>query len=85
MNAFPSKSLSDNRKSAIQNRKWAGLFAIVVVAFTVCGARAEAQQPTKVPRIGYLRLAPLPLTWAASRHSDRVCASLATWREKHCH
>ena len=54
MNAFPSKSLSDNRKSAIQNRKWAGLFAIVVVAFTVCGARAEAQQPTKVPRIGYL-------------------------------
>ena len=52
MNAFPSKFLSDNRKSAIQNRKWAGLFAIVV-AFTVCGARAEAQQP-KVPRIGYL-------------------------------
>jgi len=44
---------SDNRKSAIQNRKWAGLFAIVV-AFTVCGARAEAQQPGKIPRIGYL-------------------------------
>ena len=53
MNAFPSKFLSDNRKSAIQNRKWAGVFAIVV-AFTVCGARAEAQQPTKIPRIGYL-------------------------------
>jgi putative ABC transport system substrate-binding protein len=30
-----------------------GLFAIVV-ALTVCGARAEAQQPKKVPRIGYL-------------------------------
>ena len=52
---------SDNRKSKtcpelcrrIQNRKWAGFFAIVV-ALTVCGARAEAQQPTKVPRIGYL-------------------------------
>jgi hypothetical protein len=44
---------SDNRKSKIQNRKWAGLFAIVV-ALTVCGARAEAQQPKKVPRIGYL-------------------------------
>jgi putative ABC transport system substrate-binding protein len=42
-----------NRKSKIQNRKWAGLFAIVV-ALTVCGARAEAQQPTKVPRIGFL-------------------------------
>jgi ABC-type uncharacterized transport system substrate-binding protein len=53
MNAFPSKSLSDNRKSAIQNRKWAGLFAIVVT-LTVCGARVEAQQPTKVPRIGFL-------------------------------
>jgi putative tryptophan/tyrosine transport system substrate-binding protein len=54
-------SSSDNRKSKtcpelgrrIQNRKWAGLFAIVV-ALTVCGARAEAQQPTKIPRIGYL-------------------------------
>ena len=54
-------SCSDNRKSKtcpelgrrIQNRKWAGLFAIVV-ALTVCGARAEAQQPTKIPRIGYL-------------------------------
>jgi putative tryptophan/tyrosine transport system substrate-binding protein len=30
-----------------------GLFAIVV-AFTVCGARAEAQQPKKIFRIGYL-------------------------------
>jgi len=29
-----------------------GLFAIV--AFTVCGARAEAQQPGKVLRIGFL-------------------------------
>jgi putative ABC transport system substrate-binding protein len=46
-------SYSDNQKSKIQNRKWAGLFAIVV-ALTVCGARAEAQQPTKIPRIGFL-------------------------------
>ena len=44
--------LSDNRKSAIQNPKWLGLFAIIV-AFALCGARAEAQQPTKVPRIAY--------------------------------
>jgi putative tryptophan/tyrosine transport system substrate-binding protein len=44
---------SDNRKSKIQNLKWAGLFAIVV-ALMVCGARAEAQQAKKVPRIGYL-------------------------------
>jgi putative ABC transport system substrate-binding protein len=54
-------SVSHNRKSktclepwrSIQNRKWAGLFAIVV-ALTVFGVRAEAQQPTKVPRIGFL-------------------------------
>ena len=46
-------SFSDNRKSKIQNRKWLGLFAIIV-ALTVCGARTEAQQTKKVPRIGYL-------------------------------
>jgi putative tryptophan/tyrosine transport system substrate-binding protein len=34
-------------------RKWAGFFAIVV-ALTVCGARAEAQQAKKIARIGYL-------------------------------
>ena len=44
---------SDNRKSKIENPKWAGLFAIVV-ALTVCGAQAEAQQAAKIPRIGYL-------------------------------
>jgi putative tryptophan/tyrosine transport system substrate-binding protein len=48
-------SRSDNRKSKIQNRKLAGLFAIVV-ALTVCGARAEAQQTGKVVRIGFLDL-----------------------------
>ena len=46
-------SCSDNRKSKIQNLKWARLFAIIV-ALTVCGARAEAQQPGKVFRIGFL-------------------------------
>src|SRR5262250_2954748 len=54
-------SFSDNRKSktcteprrSIQNRKWAWVFAIVVV-LSVCGARTEAQQPAKVHRIGFL-------------------------------
>ena len=46
-------SCCDNRKSKIQNRKWAVVFAIVV-ALTVCGAKAEAQQPGKVHRVGYL-------------------------------
>ena len=54
-------SCSDNRKSKtcpefcrrIENLKWLGLsvFAFMLV---VCGAVAEAQQPKKVPRIGYL-------------------------------
>ena len=76
MNAFPSKFVfSDNRKSAIQNRKWAGLFAIVV-AFTVCGARAEAQQPAKIPRIGYL----LPTTPAAmSTRTEAFRQGSASW------
>src|SRR5262245_38791561 len=47
------RSRSNNRKTKIQNRKWARFFAIVV-ALTVCGARTEAQQPKKVFRIGYL-------------------------------
>src|SRR6185436_1063889 len=50
---WASLSCSDNRKSAIQNPKWVGIFAIVV-ALAVCGARAHAQQPAKIPRIGLL-------------------------------
>ena len=46
-------SQSDNLKSKIQSRKWAGLFTIVV-ALTVCGARADAQQAGKIFRIGFL-------------------------------
>jgi putative ABC transport system substrate-binding protein len=46
-------SCSDNPKSKIQNRKWAGIVAIGV-AFAFGGAGVQAQQPTKVPRIGYL-------------------------------
>ena len=35
------------------NRKSMGLVAIAVT-FALCGAVAQAQQPKKVPRIGYL-------------------------------
>jgi putative ABC transport system substrate-binding protein len=49
-------SLSYNRKSKIQKRprgrKLAGLFAVVLTL--AGGARAEAQQVEKIPRIGYL-------------------------------
>ncbi|MDP2607162.1 MAG: ABC transporter substrate-binding protein [Deltaproteobacteria bacterium] len=52
-------SCSGNPKSksgpADQNPKWLGLFAIVVT-FAMCGAAAQAQQPKKVPRLGYLSL-----------------------------
>jgi putative ABC transport system substrate-binding protein len=57
MNSFRSVFFSDNRKSKIQKRprrpKWMWLVALVV-AFAMCGARAEAQQPGKIFRIGYL-------------------------------
>jgi putative tryptophan/tyrosine transport system substrate-binding protein len=48
-----SNSRSENRKSKIENRKWAGIVAIGV-AFAMCGAAAAAQQAKKVPRIGFL-------------------------------
>jgi putative ABC transport system substrate-binding protein len=48
---------SDNRKSAIQKRahgpKWVGLLVIAFM-LVVCGARADAQQPIKVFRVGFL-------------------------------
>jgi putative ABC transport system substrate-binding protein len=52
---------SDNRKSktctelslSIENRKWAGIFVIALI-FALGGAVAQAQQPKKVHRIGYL-------------------------------
>ncbi len=75
-------SCSDNRKSktcteprrSIQNRKWAG-FSAIVVALTVCGARAEAQQAKKVTRIGYLS------TTDPSRDSTRSEAIRLALRE----
>ena len=57
MNAFPSKSLSDNPKSAIQNRKWLGL-SVIAFVLVVSVAVVEAQQPAKVPRIGFQLDAP---------------------------
>ena len=44
---------SDNWKSKIQNRKLVGIVALAVI-LAICEARAEAQQPTKVPRVGFL-------------------------------
>jgi ABC-type uncharacterized transport system substrate-binding protein len=54
-------SLSDNLKSktctepgrSIQNRKWLWIW-VIAFALVAVGAGAEAQQPKKIPRIGYL-------------------------------
>jgi putative tryptophan/tyrosine transport system substrate-binding protein len=47
-----SKTCGEQRRT-IQNRKWARIVALVV-AFEMCGMMAEAQEPKKVPRLGYL-------------------------------
>ena len=73
---------SDNWKSKacpepsrrIQNRKWAGIVALAVI-LAICGARAEAQQPARIPRIGILS-AP-----SASSFSARVEAFRRRLRE----
>jgi len=44
---------SGNLKSAIQNPKWWGIFACVLT-FAFGGATVHAQQPKRIPRIGYL-------------------------------
>jgi putative tryptophan/tyrosine transport system substrate-binding protein len=44
---------SDNLKSKIQNRKWLGISAITFT-FVFGGVEVWAQQPKKIPRIGYL-------------------------------
>jgi hypothetical protein len=41
---------------SIQNLKWGGIFALGF-AFAMCGAGAQAQQPKRVPRIGFLNAA----------------------------
>jgi putative ABC transport system substrate-binding protein len=55
VNAVSSKkvSVSDNRKSAIQNPKWLGL-SVIAFMLVVAGAVAEAQQSGKIFRIGFL-------------------------------
>jgi putative ABC transport system substrate-binding protein len=67
-------SRSDNLKSKIQNRKWAGILAIVVT-FAISSAVAQAQQAKKVPRIGYLGAA------SASANAARIEAFRQGMRE----
>ena len=67
---FPNPR-SDNRKSKRDHadrkrprrRKWLRIFTLVV-AFGMAGAVAQAQQPAKVPRIGFQLDAPVSATAA---------------------
>src|SRR6266487_3743986 len=47
-----SKTCPEPRRR-IQNLKWVGIFAVLVL-FLRCVSMLEAQQPTKIPRIGVL-------------------------------
>jgi putative ABC transport system substrate-binding protein len=46
-------SVRQSLKSKIENLKWRGL-SVIAFVLVVTGAVAQAQQPKKVPRIGYL-------------------------------
>jgi hypothetical protein len=80
---------SDNRKSkacpeprrSIQNLKWGGVVAIGIT-FAMCGAVAQAQQPVKMPRIGFLAAVSLTSIAGRTEAFRQGCASLGTWRGK---
>jgi len=50
---FDKQRAGSERSRRIQNRKWLGL-SVIAFVLVVTGAVAQAQQPKKVPRIGYL-------------------------------
>ena len=54
----------------------------ILVLILGCVGMAVAQQPTKIPRIGYLGAASASVARLASRRSAKGCASLGTWRGK---
>jgi|InoplaM3SAM_1038581.scaffolds.fasta_scaffold44662_2 hypothetical protein len=51
MNAFPAKSLSDNRTPVVSNTEPSAIETTGALGYSFCAVvLAEAQQPTKVPR-----------------------------------
>src|SRR5712692_3422147 len=70
-NNLKSKTCPAPRRS-IQNLKWLGLLVIAFV-LVVAGAVAQAQQSTKVPRIGFLAGNPFS---AISARSEAFCQGL---------
>ena len=66
---------SDNPKSKIENLKWRGL-SVIAFVLAVAVAVAQAQQPTKVPRIGFLSGLPLSSISARAEALDRKSTRL---------
>jgi putative tryptophan/tyrosine transport system substrate-binding protein len=56
---FYESRLSPNLKSKIENLKWLRL-SVIACVFVVAAGVAEAQQPAKLPRIGYVDLGANP-------------------------
>ena len=54
--------------------------ALCAILLALCFS-AKAQQPKKMPEEVFYRLSPLGLI-TALKHSDKDCASLATWRAR---
>jgi ABC-type uncharacterized transport system substrate-binding protein len=73
MKAFLSKSLSDNLKpvlshaegSPIEDLRWLGVWVIAFL-FLVAVPVVEAQQPIKIPKIGFLGSGPSSRPWHES-------------------
>ena len=55
---------------------------LVAVTLLAVAVIAEAQQPEKVTRIGYLRSVLPPLVRLATRLSGKACESLGTSKER---
>jgi hypothetical protein len=58
------------------------LSILVVVVQLAVDVKAQAQQPTKVPRIGFLCTVPLAAYSARIGAFRQVCVTLGTWRER---
>ncbi len=73
-NRFFRSGSRNNLKSKIQNLKWAGFLAILVL-LVGCVGMADAQQPAKIPRIGILPPGPISAErmhlWEAFRQGLR--------------
>ena len=55
---------------------------LCALLFVLCFSSVEAQQPTKIPRIGIVTAQPYLRSQSVMTPSDKVCGSLAIWKGK---